>query len=151
MRQFGTVHVHFRDLKDSIKRNCGSILRNGNNSWDVVRYALEKRKFVAARLRYRFIGAHTWMIFSATWAVGWGVSALLLGVGMKNMPLRYGLALGVGNWKMRLLRNTAPFAFAVMMGLVAIAAGMQNRAPGATTFAQACRVLYLQSAHSRSR
>jgi hypothetical protein len=214
----------------------------GNDSWDAARYALEKRKFVAARLRYRFIGAHTWIIFAATWAAGWGVSGLLLGVGMKNMPLRYGLALAasypvfflcvrvwanvmrdvptadnlsnsdfadylttpidgegclvalvalalggllagafaliggpellleaafevvfagtmvrrlrhfhvVGNWKVRLLRNTAPFAFAVMVGLVAIAAGLQNRVPGATTFAQACRVLYLQSAHSHS-
>jgi hypothetical protein len=57
----------------------------------------------------------------------------------------------VGNWKGRLLRNTAPFAFAVMVGLVAVTAGLQNRVPGATTFAQACRVLYLQSAHSHSR
>jgi 2-polyprenyl-6-methoxyphenol hydroxylase-like FAD-dependent oxidoreductase len=37
-------------------------------------------------------------------------------------------------------RCTAPFAFAVMLGLVAIAAGLQNRMPSATTFAQACRV-----------
>lgn len=57
----------------------------------------------------------------------------------------------VGNWKVRLVRNTAPFAFAVMVGLVAIAAGLQNRVPGATTFAQACRVLYLQFAHAHSR
>jgi hypothetical protein len=214
-----------------------------NDSWDAARYSREKRKFVAARLRYRFIGAHTWIVFATTWAAGWGVSELLLGVGMKNMPLRYGLALAVsypvfflcvrlwanvirdvptadnlsnsdfadylntpidgegclvalvalalggllagafaliggsellleaafevvfagtmvrrlrhfhvvGNWKGRLLRNTAPFAFAVIVGLVAVTAGLQNRVPGATTFAQACRVLYLQSAHSHSR
>jgi hypothetical protein len=57
----------------------------------------------------------------------------------------------VGNWKVRLLRNTAPYAFAVMVSLVAMAAGLQNRVPGAATFAQACRVLYLQAAHSHSR
>jgi hypothetical protein len=214
-----------------------------DDSWDAARYTLEKRKFIAARLRHRFIGAHTWMIFAATWAAGWGISGLLLGLGMKNMPLRYGLALAasypifflcvrvwanvmrnpptadnpsysdfadclntpidgegclialvvlllggllagmfsliggpellleaafevvfagtmvrrlrhlqvVGNWKVPLLRNTAPFAFVVMLGLVAIAAGLQNRVPGAATFAQACRVLYSQSAHAYSR
>ena len=57
----------------------------------------------------------------------------------------------VGNWKVRLLRNTAPVAFAVMVGLVCRAAGLQSRIPGATTFAQACRELYLQSTHSHSR
>ena len=56
----------------------------------------------------------------------------------------------VGNWKERLLRRTAPFAVAVMLGLVAIAAGLQYRVPSATTFAQACRMLYSQSAHSQS-
>ena len=214
----------------------------GKDSWDAARYALEKRRFIAARLRDRFIGAHTWLIFTATWASGWGVSGLLLSAGMKNMPLRYGLALAVsypvfflsvrvwagamrsaspadnrfnlrftdllnapgdgegclvtlvalavggllagvfmliggpelllevafevafagtlvrrlrhfqvvGNWKERLLRRTAPFAVAVMLGLVAIAAGLQYRVPSATTFAQACRILYSQSAHSQS-
>jgi hypothetical protein len=212
------------------------------NSWDAARYALEKRRFIADRLRYRFIAAHTWVIFTATWASGWGVSGLLLSAGMKNMPLRYGLALAVsypvfflcvrvwagamrsahaadnlfklryadlsnvpadgegclvalvalavggllavvfmliggpelllevafevafagtlvrrlrhfqvvGNWKERLVRSTAPFALAVMLGLVAIAAGLQHRVPSATTFAQACRILYSQSAHSHS-
>ena len=209
------------------------------NSWDAARYALEKQRFIADRLRYRFIAAHTWLIFSATWASGWGVSGLLLSAGMKNMPLRYGLALAVsypvfflcvrvwagamrsapaadnrflrsadllnvpadgegclvvlialavggllavvfmliggpelllevafevtfagtlvrrlrhfqvvGSWKERLLRSTAPFALAVMLGLVVIAAGLQHRVPSATTFAQACRILYSQSAHS---
>jgi len=62
---------------------------------DAARYAREKRKFVAARLRYRFIGAHTWIIFCCDMG-GWMgvVSGLLLGVGMKNMPLRYGLGVG---------------------------------------------------------
>lgn len=215
-----------------------------NSFWDAARYAVEKRRFIADRLRHRFIAAHTWLIFSATWASGWGVSGLLLSAGMKNMPLRYGLALAVsypvfflcvrvwagamrsapaadnrfirsrdlpdllnapadgegclvalvalavggllavvfmliggpelllevafevafagtlvrrlrhfqvvGNWKERLLRSTAPFSLAVMLGLVAIAAGLQHRVPSATTFAQACRILYSQSAHSHS-
>jgi hypothetical protein len=56
----------------------------------------------------------------------------------------------VGNWKERLFRSTAPFALAVMLGLVAIAAGLQHRVPSATTFAQACRILYSQSAHAHS-
>jgi hypothetical protein len=206
------------------------------SSWDADRYALEKQRFIADRLRSRFIAAHTWLIFSATWASGWGVSGLLLFAGMKNMPLRYGLALAVsypvfflcvrvwagamrsasaaddrflrsadllnvpadgegclvalvtlavggllavvfmliggpelllevafevvfagtlvgrlrhfqvvGSWKERLLRSTAPFALAVMLGLVVIAAVLQHRAPSATTFAQACRILYSQS------
>ena len=207
------------------------------NSWDAARYVLEKRRFIADRLRHRFIAAHTWLIFSATWASGWGVSGLQLSAGMKNMPPRYGLALAVsypvfflcvrvwagamrsapaadnrflrpadlldvpadgegclvvlvalavggllavvfmliggpelllevafevafagtlvrrlrhfqvvGNWKGRLLRSTAPFALAVMLGLVVIAATLQYRVPSATTFAQACRILYSQSA-----
>ena len=66
-----------------------------NSFWDAARYAVEKRRFIADRLRHRFIAAHTWLIFSATWASGWGVSGLLLFAGMKNMPLRYGLALAV--------------------------------------------------------
>jgi hypothetical protein len=212
------------------------------DSWDAARYALEKRRFIADRLRDRFIDTHTWLIFTATWASGWGVSGLLLWAGMNNMPLRYGLALAVsypvfflsvrvwagslrsaptsdnlfnlrftdlltapadgegclvalvalavggllagvfmliggpelllevafevafagtlvrrlrhfqvvGNWKGRLLRRTAPLALVVMLGLVAIAAGLQHRVPSATTFAQACRILYSQSSHSHS-
>jgi len=205
------------------------------DSWDDSRYALEKQKFIAARLGRRFIGGHSWIIFAITWATGWGISSLLLSVGMRNMPLRYGLAFAlsypvffvcvrlwadvirevpsvdppatsnlgswwdlpvdgegclaallalaigailtgafallggsellleaafevafagtlvrrlrhfhvIGNWKWRLLRNTAPFALAVMVILVAIAAGLQHRVPAAMTVAQACRELRL--------
>ena len=211
------------------------------NSWDDARYAREKRQFVDVRLRHRSISAHLWSIFAATWAAGWGVSALLLQCGIKDMPLRYGLALAasypvfflcvkiwagalrepptatsasnsdlgeylnlpvdgegclvalaalalggllaavfallggsellleaafevvfagtmvrrlrrlevIGNWKARLLRNTAPFAVGVMVCLVSIAAGLQHAAPQATSFAQACRVIYLQTAGAK--
>jgi hypothetical protein len=121
-----------------------------NEEWDAARYEREKWAFIETRRRWRSLYLHTAVIFTATWLAGWLCSALLLRLGMAHLPLRYALSFAVAYavfilcvriWAGRLVRNTWLAAALVLAGLTTVAASVQARAPGATTFAEALQVI----------
>ncbi|HKX41843.1 MAG TPA: hypothetical protein VJO99_11845 [Burkholderiaceae bacterium] len=58
-------------------------------NWDSREYQRQRQTFFAGVERRQSMLLITTLIFTVTWLVGWGCSALLLHVGWNSMPLRY--------------------------------------------------------------
>lgn len=73
--------------------------------WSAAEHAREKRRFIESRLRWRWVGLHTSIIFLVTWLSGWAASWALLRLGVTNLALRYALSYalsyGVFLWAVR--------------------------------------------------
>ena len=50
--------------------------------WTAAEHAREKRRFIESRLRWRWVGLHSSLIFLVTWLAGWGASWALLQAGL---------------------------------------------------------------------